>query len=166
MSGSMRGVWKRSYGRATKAPPDERGGKQTCPAYRHRATFRLTWACSRQGFGFNYYGSALIVCFGIQVEPVSMIRWFPYQIQLTYGRRSQRLHQYPAFDGWGLRERDHSLPRLFRPCRKSVRCPGSVRADQALGMGSCVAVTPLRSGGLHEGAVDDDAAGCIFPEGD
>jgi hypothetical protein len=26
--GSMRGEWKRSYGRATKAPPDERGGNR------------------------------------------------------------------------------------------------------------------------------------------
>jgi hypothetical protein len=28
----MRGVWKRSHGRATKAPLDERGGKRACPA--------------------------------------------------------------------------------------------------------------------------------------
>ncbi len=37
----MSGVWKRSQGRPSEAPPDERGGKQIWSTYSHRATPRL-----------------------------------------------------------------------------------------------------------------------------
>jgi len=32
-SGSMSGVWKRKHGRASEAPPTERGGQRLCPTY-------------------------------------------------------------------------------------------------------------------------------------
>src|SRR6202163_759829 len=63
-----------------------------------------------------------------------------HQIKLTYGRRLLRLHQHPAFGGWGSGGRDHSIGRLLRPAVTSVRPPGSRKDCQVLaGWGQIVA---------------------------
>ena len=41
MSGSMSGVWRRSHGRTSEAPPERKGRQQICSTYSHRATPRL-----------------------------------------------------------------------------------------------------------------------------
>ncbi len=43
--GSMRGMWRRGYGLAHRAPPNERGGNSDATAYGYRATSLLytTW---------------------------------------------------------------------------------------------------------------------------
>jgi hypothetical protein len=45
----------------------------------------------------SHINKAPIGCFGIQRSEPECTTWsFPHQINLTFGRRSQRLHQYPT----------------------------------------------------------------------
>jgi hypothetical protein len=63
-------------------------------------------------------------------EPNSVTRAFPRQIKLTCGRRTKRLHQFPACGGWGSGRRGHTYRRLFKPMASSVRLPGSAETDR------------------------------------
>ena len=79
----------------------------------------------------NQYSSD---CFGIQGLSPTARRWsFPLQINLTFGRRARRLHQYPACGGQGLRRTRPFLKAAFKAMAiGAVRPPGSARTDQVL----------------------------------
>src|SRR5262249_19891074 len=74
----MSGVWKQSHGRASEAPPNERGRQQICSAYSHCATSRLyplppfvslsvfgplRTLSRRLGSGYDPFPGALAECF-------------------------------------------------------------------------------------------------------
>jgi hypothetical protein len=82
-------------------------------------------------------------------------------IQLTYGRRSERLHHYPACGGHGLGKARPVFRAALNANRHFGSLPGST---ELIGLRGLVKV--VLSGSLHHGPVDDDARGCVFPQRD
>ena len=99
--------------------------------FRSRAS--LTWGGSGQEMRFIRASIILQRLFRYPRSEPDCTAWsFPRQINLTFRRRSRRLHQYPACGGRGSGRRNHSRRRLFKPCEAAVRPPGSARTDQVL----------------------------------
>ena len=84
---------------------------------------------------------------------------FARQIHLTFGRRSRRLHQYPACGGRGSGRRNHSRGGFLSHAKLRfvhLDPPGLIRSWKIREFGE-----HLSSGGFHHGSLNDDAG---FPK--
>ena len=88
-----------TYGFASIEPRDGWTPKTAASHRRIPLSDGLTWACSRSRVNFRGSWSSPAVGSDPRSEPISMTRWMPHQIKLTYGRRLLRLHQHPRSAG-------------------------------------------------------------------
>ncbi len=123
----------------------------------------LTWRGSGQGVRFSraYVKLQWLLRYP-RSEPDCTTWLFPPQINLTFGRRSQRLHQDPACDGWAQEDGtilesgflSHGLDRFV-----DLDPPGPIRPWEIRRFGQ-----RLLPAGFHHGSFDDDASGHLFPK--